>query len=684
MNVRFLRLFPVAIGLSFGSIFGQTFTDVSELLMPTSVRCGPGASAVDFNNDGLIDIYTPGLLYLNTAENGFQDILSTTGIFEGDVVFGAAFGDYDNDSYLDILFEDLESNSRFYRNNRNRTFTHSNTEAGLLVNPPAQGAAWADFNLDGELDLFVNNDDGENQLFKNTGNGTFEDISFSAGVHELGNSYGMSWGDYNGDGYPDVFIATCSTIPERSIKHLFRNNGNETFTNINVVAGVNDSLASWGVVWLDFDNDRDLDIYVSNTDHPPRRGFNRLYRNNGNGTFTNIAESAGVAGEASENSYGVSAADFDNDGWVDIYVANQDRRHRLYRNSGDGTFVDIAENAGVNETGCIAVAVADFNADGWIDIFAPGRFEDSLLFNDGGDNHWLSVQTRGVNANYYGVGARIELVADGMRQIREIRAGDGFCSQNFNLSAHFGLGETSTVDSLIVHWPGGARDTLTDILADQVLTIVQGQGANSSPSTFELLSPADGAELNTPSAPVEFGWEAATDPADALTYRLLLTGPQLDTVITVGNQTSFSLAPDFFTNNLVCSWTADVSDGVSVRASTDVFHFADVGCPEVTDIEETLETTPEQFSLGQNFPNPFNPETTIIYSLTQATEVNIQISNTLGQTVRTLIDSRQDVGSHRVTWDGKNDAGQQLPSGVYYYRIQTERFSQTRSMLLMR
>ncbi|NIR47685.1 T9SS type A sorting domain-containing protein [candidate division KSB1 bacterium] len=571
--------------------FGQTFTDASFMLNPTEDHTIlAGASAVDFNNDGLVDLYNPGKLYLNTGTE-FQDVLLSTNIVEGGGIFGAIFGDYDNDGYLDVLFEDLPSPSRLYRNNRDKTFTQTNNEANLFVRRLAQGSAWADFNRDGRLDLFVNNDRGENQLFKNVGNGGFQDISKSAGVEIQGNSYGMAWGDYNNDGLPDIFVAPCSFVASQSVKHLFRNDGDETFTDVSVQAGVSDSLASWGTVWLDYDNDGDLDIYIANTENQSRRGYNRLYRNEGDGTFSNVSAEAGVRGEPDENSYGISTADFDSDGWLDIYVANQNKPHRLYRNNGDGSFTDVSVSAGVTGPFHYAVAVADVNNDGWVDIYTAGEPGNQLWVNDGGNNHWLQVETRGVNSNHYGVSARVELYASDLRQIREVKAGDGFCSQNLNLAAHFGLDNETNVDSLIVRWPSGVVDRLENLDVDRKLTVVEGIGINQRPNTFRLLQPQDGFQVGTGSGSVRFSWQAAADPEmQTLTYRLILNGPEGSMSFPDITDTFFELEAEVLQQNQFCMWTVDVSDGHSITASTDVLVFGDARCQPLEIFAQLPET----------------------------------------------------------------------------------------------
>ncbi|MGH1362451.1 MAG: FG-GAP-like repeat-containing protein [Calditrichia bacterium] len=576
-----------ALMLCINLVMAQTFTDMSSLLQPADpggTRSGQrGASAADFNNDGLVDLYlanfrASGKLYLNRGSAGFTDELNRIGIDEGTNMWGAAFGDYNDDGYFDILFEDLSAPSKLYKNDRSGGFTEVNDAAGVSILTLAQGAAWDDFNRDGKLDFFIVNDIGPNQLFKNLDYETFDDISISAGVQTSGNSYGVSWGDINNDGYPDAYIATCHpSDPLRSINHLLINNGDETFTNIAQAAGVADSLAGWGVVMIDYDGDLDFDIYVTNSEHPPRLGDNRLYQNDGNNQFSRAAANAGVAGDFTENSYGNAVADFNNDGWEDMYVSNLGQRDRLYINNGDGTFTDIAETAGIPVNEHRAMAVADLNNDGWIDVFSGGVPTSALYYNNGGSNHWLRLSLRGITNNYSGIGATMYLHSGGRVQMKAMRAGDSFCSQSHSITTHFGLGSATTVDSLIVVWPNGVRDRINNITqVDRHVAFVEGGTLNSRPSTFELTAPANGDTLDTSSSPLVFEWTAATDlDGNALSYSLhlrgtdLWTGALFDTSIVGISTTSYAPGANELPGNHKWRWSVDVSDGTEITAAMD-------------------------------------------------------------------------------------------------------------------
>ena len=588
------RVFPLKFSLalllpifSVPILHAQTFTDMSGRLMPQNGSFMLSASAADINNDGWVDIYHPRRIYWNRSGESFEDVLLQTGIDEGTGACGAIFGDADNDGYLDVLLETSppEDPGRLFRNVGGLAFKRVGPQANLTVSRAVMTCAWGDYNLDGLLDLFVGDDFGQNQLFKNLGDGTYQDIGESAGLHALGNSYGAGFGDYDNDGDPDIFIATCSFVAERSIKLLFRNNGDDTFTNVNVQASVNDSLASWGSIWLDYNNDGRMDIYVANihgVDGVVEKRINKLYENNGDGTFTDVSAAAGVDGDEFEIAYNVAAADFNNDGWQDLYVATAASPNRLYRNRGDGTFIDVGPSAQVDEDLHTAVTTADFNNDGWVDIFLPGAPENKLFINDGGSNQWLEVRLRGRSANLFGIGAKVEAHAGDLHQYREITSGDSYCSQTHKLTAHFGLGGLTMVDSVVVRWPGGGVDRVENVAGDATITIVQGMGINNSPAGFGLTGPADGTMLGTPDDAVTFRWESATDDdSPNLTYRLRLYGAEIDTVLTAGNATELIVSADLFQQYQICRWTVDVSDGFSIVASRDLFTFGDAVCQPV-------------------------------------------------------------------------------------------------------
>lgn len=654
------------------SIHSQTFIDRSHLLSPMTNGSEWGTTAADFNNDGWIDIYEREKLYINRGGERFEDIYANTGLSPAGGVFGAVFGDYNNDGYLDLLFENFGPESRLFKNNRNLTFTYANQEANLNISILTQTCGWADFNLDGKLDLFVNDDRGRNMMFLNVDYKSFQDISASSNAPTVGNSYGMSWGDFNNDRYPDVFVGTC---PGGFQNHLLKNMGNETFSNIGASAGINDVSSTWGVIWLDYNNDGFLDVYLANTSSDP----NILYHNNGDETFTDVSATAGVT---TNGGFGAAAADFNNDGWVDLYTATSGPVHKLYRNNRDGTFTDMAPLAGIGEDRHNAVAVADFNNDGWMDIFTAGTPQNRLLINRGGTYHWIKIKTRGVQSNYYGVSARVEVHSNGTMQIKDVTAGDSFCSQNELLNSHFGVGTATNIDSIIVRWPSGTVDVLDNIPADQIITIVEGIGLNHTPETFSLNFPPDASQFS--GASVDLRWHTAPNPEiETLHYNVYINGPNVDTAFVAIPDTTFSVDAYLFQPNTPYKWTVDATDGFSIIASRDLYQFSVIPDSTLTSTGGP-DVAPNGFELLQNYPNPFNPETKIAFRLPELGPVKLHIFDLLGREIRLLLDDSRAPGSYELSWDGRDNRGAAVGSGVYIYRLEAGNQALSRKMLLVR
>lgn len=679
MCARCLLCFVFLLGLATPAN-SQTFRDASDLLRGSVITGfrGVGASAVDVNSDGWTDIYTFDHLYLNHAGDFFQNEHTEAGLTdEGTAVFGGVFGDYDNDSFLDLLIEDLTPPSFLYHNRGDAFFTRSNTQTGILAAQPlTQGAAWADFNTDGKLDLFIGSDDGFNRLYENLDYHTFADRTGTANVQKPRNSYGVAVSDYDRDGDFDIFIASCSSLASRSVKVLLQNQGNMRFEDINSPAGVHDDLASWGVVWFDYDNDGWQDLYVANmpiaTDRRP--GFNTLYWNGQEGRFFDLALNAGVKGEELEDSFGVAAADFDNDGWQDLYVANGQAEDRLYRNNGDGTFTDILPDTNIGSTGGMGVAVGDFNNDGWVDLFLA--VTEKLLLNDGGTNHWLKVHTRGTASNHYGVGARVEAFIDGQIQLREITAGDGMTSQNHNLSAHFGLGTATMIDSLVIRWPSGQVDRIENVAADQTITVVEGDGIDQAPSSFRLLTPADDAVSASNDTQLTFTWEAPDDAdSPVLQYTFRLYGPETELVVAGLSAPTYTLDPSSLPLNATYTWSVSATDGHTVRSSVDRF--------ALSRVVATASELPDDMAPLQlhTYPNPFTETATVQFHLPRPSDARVEIYNVRGQRIRTLLHHALPTGTHTAAWDGRTDQGSVAAPGVYLLHITASGHERTQTVL---
>ncbi len=464
----------------------------------------------DYDGDGHLDVLVSRgvvTLYKNNGDGTFTDVTEKAGL--KDIIgTGAFFGDYDNDGCPDIYFS---GSNRLVHNNCNGTFTDVTQKAGIKSSNSGRGASWVDYDGDGFLDLYVTNYGSSevtadkyiyfsepNVLYHNNHDGTFTDVTKKAGVEGVNNcnmdgpekghidsrngpykeSFQPVWFDYNNDGWPDLFIAT-----DAGISPLYKNNGDGTFTNVTKEAGLCRLGSGMGVTVGDYNNDGNMDIYVTNI------LANYLWQNQGNGTFREVAAEAKVS-DFDSLGWGTSFLDYDNDGNLDLYVVNgiaKDATYktyeggkidRLYKNNGKGSFLEVAGMEGIlGNYNKEPVAIADYNEDGFLDIFVvSGRYEEnhhySLYTNQGNSNSWLTIKLIGTKSNRDAIGARIILKANGKTQTREIINGSSFLSQNSPWQT-FGLGKSKKIDSIEVRWPSGKKQVLENINVKQTLTITE-------------------------------------------------------------------------------------------------------------------------------------------------------------------------------------------------------------------
>ncbi len=509
---------------------------------------------------------------------------------------GCAFLDYDNDGWQDILLvnsadwpehKTVKSLLALYHNNQDGTFTDVTRQTGLAVEMYGIGVAVADYDNDGNEDIYITCV-GPNHLFRNLGNGKFADVTARTGVGDPGFSTSAVWFDYDNDGRLDLFVANyvdwsvekdqlCSLDGKNKSyctpqsyqgqsSTLYHNRGNGTFENVTQSAGLNDPTSkSLGVALLDYNGDGWLDLFVANDTEP-----NKLYKNKGNGTFTDEAVTAGVAfSEAgtARAGMGVDAGDFDGSGRQGIVVGNfTNESMALYRNDGTGLFTDEAPNSGIGKMSAqsltFAVFFFDYDLDGLLDVFAANghvsddisvvqpnvkyaqpphlfhnkgkrKFEEMttrlgralqraivgrgaaygdfdndgdldllitsnngparLLRNDNGNqNDLLRVKTVGTRSNRDGIGARVTLkTSKGVKLFGMVKTGSSYCSQG-ELPLTFGLGqpEEGRTLALEIVWPSGQKDTIPDVKPNQSITVQEGKGVTSSaPIVFAKPSP---------------------------------------------------------------------------------------------------------------------------------------------------------------------------------------------------
>lgn len=509
-----------------------------------------GPAFADYDNDGDLDIYVPAealaeginnRLWENDGTGVFRDVASARGVAnDGSYSRGAAWGDFDNDGDQDLAVSNMPPGqdrrnhvpTTVYKNLLVETgradFENITRTAGVMrkdnvedariggVGNTGAGLAWADYDNDGDLDLFWKcaDYDVENALFRNNGDGSFTDVTDESGVAIQGkvleaNSQGApNWTDVNGDGWVDLLITN-----EGDENILFLNNKDGTFTDItknrrapNGFAFLNPGNANGACVG-DIDNDGDLDFYLPTADQANRLIISRL-SDSGEVTFDDITLSSGT-GDAG-GARGCTMADFDNDGWLDIYVNNgglsnvlindvigqmpsfvqfyiawEPAHNKLFRNNGDLTFSDVTDGSGAEGFGIgSGVGAADINNDGFADLFVTNRTyysdgkrvnipqQNHLLINKPNDNNWLKVALEGSRSNRNGYGAKVRVVAGELNQIREHTSAHGYNSTN-DPDLIFGLGSNQTVDQVEVIWPSGIVQKLTDVTVGQTIRLVE-------------------------------------------------------------------------------------------------------------------------------------------------------------------------------------------------------------------
>jgi hypothetical protein len=493
---------------------------------------GSGGAFVDLNGDGWLDVvlvngkdWTPkgkrsfSAVYRNNGNGTFTDVTTASGFDVEMYGMGVAAGDYDNDGRDDLYVTTLEGD-RLFHNEGNFRFRDVTKASGIVNAHFGTSAAWLDYDRDGKLDVFVANYvqwtaaadvycslDGTNKsyctpesykgtpskLFHNLGAGKFEDVTGKAGVGDpTSKSLGIAVLDYDGDGWPDIFVAN-DTQPNK----LYRNNGNGTFTEKGVAAGVafsEDGVArgAMGADAADYDRSGRPHLLVGNFANQ----MLALYRNEGNGLFVDEAPSSTV-GRASLLSlaFGVFFFDYDLDGQQDIFAVNGHIEEEIarvqpkvlykqiplmFRNLGKGRFDSVGASLGaafnVPQVGRGA-AYGDYDRDGDLDILlinnqGPAR----LLRNDGGNkNHWLTIRTVGTKANRDGIGAVVRVESASGVQVQTVHSGSSYCSQS-DLALTFGLGPDTLVKSVDVVWPSGTKDRVTGVAANQFVRLQEGIG----------------------------------------------------------------------------------------------------------------------------------------------------------------------------------------------------------------
>ena len=455
---------------------GITFTDVTEKV-GLAGRKESRIAWADFNNDGYDDILLSGrVLFLNSKGDSFIDHTVGSGI-RGNGVNGGVCADFNNDGNMDFYATSggkSKQADRLWSGNGDGTFEDVTASAGSINDTfPTEGAAWGDYDADGYVDLYCANYEVWRKvsglpdfLYRNNGNGTFSNVTEHAGIKApFGDDRagrGVNWGDYDNDGDLDIYVSDYR-LQENL---LFRNSGDGTFTNVAAALGVagveNDGW--WGHTigseWGDYDNDGDLDLVTANLAHPRYIEFSNktmLYENMGSPNWDFIDGREKGAIKYDETHSDPSWGDVDADGDLDLYITSiyKDRRSFLYENLGDGKFRDITWLSGVRAFNGWGCAFSDYDNDGDLDLFVASGSGVHLFRNDGNRNKWLEVKLiGGEKSNRAAIGARITVKQGRNMQIREVEGGKGTTSQH-SLIQFFGLGTRSTRVDVTVRFPSG-------------------------------------------------------------------------------------------------------------------------------------------------------------------------------------------------------------------------------------
>jgi hypothetical protein len=510
---------------------------------------GGGCAFIDFDHDGWLDVFLlqsgelpkgSGLraegsehhqpstlnpqplnaLFRNKRDGTFADVTRGSGLESTGYGMGVAVGDFDNDGFDDIFITGYPRCRLFHNERGTGKFTEATARAGVAGDGRwSTSAAFVDYDRDGWLDLYVCHyakwsfqtnkgclnprgkksycapdlyDGDADSLYHNNGDGTFTDVTTKAGLSNIRRrGLGVAAFDYNDDGWVDLYVAN-----DRQPNMLLRNNGNSTFNEVGTEAGASYSdigtpLAGMGIGVGDYNNDGREDVFVTNFSGES----NSLYRNDGEGIFTEVSASTGLATPSFPFlAFGCEFLDFDNDGWKDLIIGNghtnddveqfvknvtYKERKQLFRNAGDGTFNEVLQGSGdLNEARITrGLSVGDFDNDGDLDVLANHQNDAAQLLenNNSSGNHWIAFKLIGANGNRNGAHAKIIVRYGAKKQFSEVRSGSSYCAHS-DRRVYFGLGRAESVDAVEVRWLDGQTERLTNVKANRIWVVTESKG----------------------------------------------------------------------------------------------------------------------------------------------------------------------------------------------------------------
>lgn len=476
--IRIVTIICLIITISHDNLYAQTssFLDISKQAgVNISGQCY-GVAFGDYDNDGDDDLYVsrqgePNKLYKNLGNNTFEDVSLFSNTDYNGPTRASTWADFDNDGNLDLFLANWGAPCIYYRNNGDGTFINETYNARINATGKPNSVNTADVNNDGYLDIYIAYLSQENVLYLNNGNGTFTDFTKESGATDPSISMAALFFDFDNDGDQDLYLTHDANVPYI----LYENDGTGRFKNISEKAGVNYAGQGMGVDFGDCNNDGFMDLYITNLYE------NTLFINNGDGSFRNVSKTAGVDDRGM--GWGTIWLDYNNDGFKDLYVVNDTKfapssyTNKLYKNNGNETFTEVSTNTVLTSPfEGYGGASSDINGDGNIDIFVANRgIEGSQLFlnNEKNNGHWLEIKCIGTKSNKDAIGTRLQLICGDNVFSDQISSNSGYASQN-SLTQHFGIGIHDKIDELTVIWPSGRKETFKDLAADQKIIIKEG------------------------------------------------------------------------------------------------------------------------------------------------------------------------------------------------------------------
>lgn len=609
----------VSISRNNGNSWNEIFSSDAQ---QANIHCIHSTNSVDVFvgtvSDGIFKTTFKPISFVPKLIDGLETSIAST--------YGVNWVDYDADGYDDIFLVNDGPNMLF-KNNKDGTFKRITTGRIVTDDEPSRSASWADYNNDGHIDCFVANGvkDVYNSLYKNNGDGTFSKITDGNIVEDYGDYRNAAWADFDNDGDLDLYVTEVS---EEYPNILYINDGTDHFTKSTdrVIGSKGDRTYNCG--WCDFDNDGDVDIYLAN------QGANVLYEQIRPGEFSPVAANRIETNMGSAVS--CSWGDYDNDGWMDVFVVNYDMPNCLYRNNGNGSFSKVAA-PGIATDNKISKGSgwADYDNDGDLDLFVVNRNSNLFYTNDGAGNFSKTEMNEFI---YHGGNALAVAWGDGENNgsldliiasyDQQSLLYNNMVKKNNWFKVRCAGNRTSNRSAL------GAKIKIVTTVNNQKYSQIRHIAASSGHAAQNSLTQHFGIGAATRVDSIIINWPSGK--------KQILLNKEANQRITV---------------------LESAGDAVD---------------------EKQNDNTPITFRLAQNYPNPFNPATTIEYDIPENTFVTLSIYDSYGHHVKTLVREMKQRGSHSVTWNGKNEQNVPVASGLYLYRIVTENFKSAGKMTLLR